>query len=127
MEMNTSEAATALGTKPRTLRTFLRAHAAYKNAGSGGRYDFTLGDIPVLKSRFDEWANGKKSVTVTTPSGKKMKTVIPDTPGIHPRYLRSRDPRVRAQIKELADARVDRLEASLKARGLHISQMRVSS
>lgn len=126
--MNTSEVAVELGTKPRTLRVFLRAHAAYKNAGSGGRYDFSANDIPVLRKRFAEWNTEKKStVQVTTSTGKVVKQKIaPDSPGVHPRLLRSRDPRVRAQIRKLAEERVDRLEASLKARGLHISQMRAS-
>lgn len=127
--MNTSQAADKLETDARTLRRFLRQDATYRNAGSGGRYEFTDRDVPKLKERFNKWREGAAAKTVsreTSSTPKVRKSRVKDNTGdvVSVRALNSRDPKVRAMIRARAEERVDRLEASLRERGLHISQMR---
>lgn len=108
-----SEAATELGTDGKTLRRFLRQDPTYKNAGSGGRYEFRTGDMPQLTEKFAEWQNRPKS------SKSSGVTLIEDAPGLT--YRQAKDP---AAVRAISQERVDRLEAALRAAGLHISQMR---
>jgi DNA-binding transcriptional MerR regulator len=128
--MNTSQAAAELGTTPRALRAFLRKDPTYRNAGSGGRYDFEPTDIPVLRKRFEAAKDDKVKQPKAPRPQKTRKNVFDGESSadrIHPTLLRSRDPKDRAMIKKLAEERVDRLEAALKARGLHISQSKANA
>jgi hypothetical protein len=53
------QVATILKTEPKTLRQFLRSDAStFEGVGSGGRYEFTDGDIPKIKEEFDKWREG---------------------------------------------------------------------
>lgn len=113
-----SEAAAELGTDGKTLRRFLRQDSTYKNAGSGGRYEFTTADMPKLTEKFNAWHNRPKSSKSTGVA------LIEDQPGLAHSIVRSRDPEDQARVRQLSRERVDRLEAALKAAGLHISQMR---
>lgn len=113
-----SEAAAELGTDGKTLRRFLRQDPTFTNAGSGGRYEFTTADMPKLRERFDAWANRPKNSKSTGVA------LIADGAGLPHSIVRSRNPQDRARVRELSKQRVDRLEAALKAAGLHISQMR---
>lgn len=127
--MNTSDAAARLETTPRVLRRFLRSDSTYRNAGSGGRYDFDETDLPTLRKRFDAWVSGKPAVSSGgSPRVGRQRTqsndngVSADTIPTH--MIRSRDPKTRAAIRAAAEARVDRLEKQLMAAGVHISQGR---
>lgn len=121
--MNTAEVAAKLDTTPKVLRRFLRADPTFNNAGSGGRYTFQPSDIPALKKRFSAWQDKNSS------RPKNVKAVQRIAPGdgvedmIDPALLRVRSRRQQEEIRRLAEARVDRLEEMLKAKGLHISQM----
>ena len=65
----TKAAAEACETTPRVLRQFLRASKNYESVGSGGRYAFTEGDLPELKTHFAAWLAEREaaqgSVTLT--------------------------------------------------------------
>jgi hypothetical protein len=113
-----SEAAAELGTDGKTLRRFLRQDPSFKNAGSGGRYEFTTADMPKLTEKFNAWHNRPKT------SRSVGQPMISDAAGLPHSIVRSRDPRDQARVRQLSQERVDRLEAALKAAGLHISQMR---
>lgn len=124
--MNTTDVASKLETSSKILRRFLRQDPTYNNAGAGGRYDFEAKDIPTLKKRFNEWvsknANRPRGAKVNSKrrlsKGDNRSDVIPVN------KIQSRNPRDRAAIRAAAEARVDRLEAMLKAQGLHISQIK---
>lgn len=50
------QVATILGTEAKTLRQFLRSSAStFEAVGSGGRYEFTKGDVDNIKKEFDAW------------------------------------------------------------------------
>ena len=115
MSMSTREAATELGTTPKVLRQFLRQDDTFGGVGSGARYIFNRNDLPRLKKRFAEWQGGRALSTVT-------KLDHDGSPGLSVDVLRRKDEKTRAMIKAQAEARVDRLEAMLMERGLHISQ-----
>ncbi|MGE3487462.1 MAG: hypothetical protein AB7L09_22300 [Nitrospira sp.] len=108
--------ATELNTDPKTLRRFLRQDPQYRNPGSGGRWMFTEDDVQIISKRFGEW-QGRPH---TSASGK---TLIEDVPGLEGRVIRSKTRTDRAAVRAITEARVNRLEAALKAKGLHISQM----
>lgn len=105
-----TEAAKELGTDAKTLRRFLRATDEFDNAGSGGRYEFSTPDIPLLKASFSRWQSGK---------GSRKRAVLGDAPGLS--HADAKDP---AKVRAITEARVDALEAALRERGLHISQMK---
>lgn len=113
--LSAAEAASELGTDPKTLRRFLRQDPNFVNAGSGGRYTFTDDDLPGLRDRFATWQGRPKSSKSST---------IEDKPGLPASVARSRKPSDVRAVRDLSTERVDRLEAALKAHGLHISQMR---
>lgn len=126
--MNTAAVADALSTTPKTLRRFLRADPTFTNAGSGGRYEFTEADIPGLKKRFGIWAGTR---VTRTPVGVESTPRVrdggnDDIPATEIRRIIRACGADRAEIRRLAAERVDRLEESLKARGLHISQPQVA-
>lgn len=112
------DAAAELGTDGKTLRRFLRTpDSGFIPVGSGGSYEFSTGDMPKLKTNFAKWnTRPSRNAVKTAPNG----TLITDAPGLDPRVARYD----RAAVQKLTAERVDRLEAALKARGLHISQMR---
>lgn len=126
--MNTREVAEALKTDPKRLRRFLRSDVTYRNAGQGGRYEFTEKDLPTLRKRFDAWQNGKPS----SPAKGD-----PDRPARRRRRGKDEVPAMGVEIAtkklstterekrdKLSRERVDRLEERLRAAGLHISQSR---
>lgn len=111
-----AEAAIELGTDPKTLRRLLRNSPDWTAPGSGGSWVFTTADLPKLKIL----VNGHQS---KPRGGAKGKSAIDDAPGLPARLVRSRDPKDIAAVRKHTQDRVERLEAALKARGLHISQM----
>lgn len=134
--MNTSEVAARLGTTPRALRIFIRQDPTYTNAGTGGHYDFSERDLPVMRKKFDAW-NASRSTrparVATTParSSRPKRTTYRannDTPiGTEicdPRVANRLSNTERQYIKDFNNFRVIRLENRLKELGLHISQMR---
>lgn len=114
-QLSAAEAAAKLGTDAKTLRRFLRQDATYMNAGSGGRYTFTTGDMPSLQSRFNAWAGRPRRVRNDLTMG--------DEAGLPWAVCKSKARKDIAAVRALSAARVDRLEAALMARGLHISQI----
>lgn len=114
--LTTREAAEAIGTTAKTLRAFLRQDDTFGGVGSGAKYAIKDADLPVLKKRFTDWAGTRKAPRV------EVQDV--DTPGLPASVLYRNDRATRAAVQAQAEARVDRLEALLKERGLHISQMR---
>lgn len=131
------EVADQVGTDPKTLRRFLRADVTYNNPGSGGRYVFKESDVPTIKKRFDAWCKnnpprGTTNGAIQTKPVKVRKVRVRDTEcktveeaAEHPElaYEGIIPPRLSQAERVAANARVDRLEAALKARGLHISQI----
>lgn len=118
-----SSAAAELGTDGRTLRRFLRtADSGFTPVGSGGSYEFTTSDMPKLRANFSKWNSRPSKNAVKTASNGE--TLIPDAPGVSARVANSRARADRAAVAKLTAERVDRLEAALRAKGLHISQMR---
>jgi DNA-binding transcriptional MerR regulator len=123
--VNTKQMADKIGTDTRTLRRFIRQDPTYKNAGSGGRYEFTDKDIPTLKDRFTKWRDGAEEKVSKTRSKKPSnveKFVDQDTP-MPVSMLGRRMTRSQREARDAASrARVDRLEERLRASGKHISQ-----
>lgn len=103
----------------RTLRRFLRTEdSGFQPVGSGGSYEFSTSDMPKLRAGFTKWnSRPSKNAVKTAPNGEML---ITDAPGLDPRVARHD----RAAVQKLTKERIDRLEAALKARGLHLSQMR---
>lgn len=127
--MNTSEVAAALETEPKVLRRFLRADANYANAGAGGRYEFTDADIPEMRERFNAWESEKASKPRAVTSTRRAKGLTQDEALASERLPRNVLGRKlyaseRSRRDAISRARVERLEAALLAKGLHISQMR---
>lgn len=89
------------------LRRWLRSHPAYQNAGSGGRYTFTTTELELLRERYNQPARDAKSKAKANSAGLPWSVAMND----------------RAAVRRISTERVDRLEAALKAAGLHISQM----
>ena len=108
-----AEIASELGTDGKTLRRLVRNAPQFKNAGSGARYVFTTADLPALRTLVDAH-NGKAKG-----SRAKGVSLIDDNPGLTVRE--ARDPEL---VRRITEERVDRLEAALRKRGMHISQMR---
>lgn len=107
-----TEAANELGIDAKTLRRLLRNPASgFEAPGSGGSWSFSTADLPKLKDLVADHNN--------KPTGKGRSRTISDAPG-----LSVRDARDPAKVRAITEERVDRLEAALKASGLHISQMR---
>lgn len=101
----------------RTLRRWLRDHSGFEAPGSGSKWVITTSMMPKIRSEFPKFINRpSKSAHKTNTNGESM---IPDHPGLTARQ--AKDP---AAVRKITKERVDRLEAALKARGLHISQMR---
>lgn len=129
--MNTRETAEAIGTDPKRLRRFLRADATYRNAGQGGRYEFTKKDLPTLKKRFDAWSakNAKPADGApVSPRRRRAKDEVGPVPAhVANVPAHALTPEQRAEVRRVSEARVDRLEEKLMAAGLHISQMRARS
>lgn len=112
--------ASELNTEARTLRRFLRDDPTYRNAGSGGRYTFTMSDMPTLKKRFAKWQAGVESRRAKRDTSglvnkPKLQEVEPDVIDI---------PKCTPALRRLEREQIDRLENKLKACGLHISQLR---
>lgn len=110
-----------LDTEPRTLRRFLRDDVTYRNAGSGGRYEFTARDLPTLKKRFVGWQAGveaRRAKRDTSGLQKKTKANEPEPDVID---IPKCTPQLRAKERE----QIARLEDRLKQCGLHISQLKV--
>lgn len=113
--LSTREVAERLNTSPKVVRQFFRADDTFGGVGSGARYAVNEKDMPRLAKRFEVWSEGK-AVTTTNE--------VPDRPGLPvARLSGTLTTSQRAERDRLTRERVDRLEASLKERGLHISQM----
>lgn len=120
--MNTREVAEKLGTDPRRLRRFLRSDNTYRNAGQGGRYEFTDKDLPTLKKRFAAWDETASKSKATEAPKRRGPREVPAMPvEVAVKKLTASE---RKRRDRLSRERVDRLEAALKAKGLHVSQRR---
>jgi hypothetical protein len=117
--LSTRDTADRLSTTPKILRQFLRQDDTFGGVGSGARYGIEEKDIPRLKARFEAWGQGRKNVWPV-----KKDSDTDGSPGLPTSVLRARDRRTREMVARQAEERVNRLEAMLRERGLHISQMR---
>jgi predicted transcriptional regulator len=129
MMLTTRQVAEELGTTPKTLRTFLRKDDTFGGVGSGSRYSFDKKDLPRLKKRFQEWVSGTGNYEGDKPKGAIVngKAYIKGEgeKGMDKSILTKKlNKAERDEIRRKAAARVDRLEAALKSRNLHISQMK---
>lgn len=118
--LSTKAVAETLSTEPRTLRRFLRDDPTYRNAGSGGRYEFTDRDIATLKKRFAAWQRGveaRRSKRDT--SGLQNR---PKTPAVEPETIVI--PKCTPELRAEARAQEARLLARLAECGLSVAQMR---
>lgn len=120
--LSTRQIADELGTTPKILRQFLRQDDTFGGVGSGARYSLDKKDLPRLKKRFQEWAGDRalmKGKSYIKGEGEKgMSTSV-----LKKKKLTQAE---KDEIKRKADARIDRLEAALRAKGLHISQRKAT-
>lgn len=132
--LDTRAVAEYLNTTPKTLRQFLRSpQSTFTAVGSSSRYEFTQRDLPTIQKRFSEWSAGRSPVVVTPTRAPRVvhlaerRTVdrdraVWDEEG--PITLADlRDPRVRAQVRAIAQEQERRLDEMLLAVGLHVTQM----
>lgn len=130
--MDTATVAQHLGTTPRKLRAFLRSDGStFVAVGSGARYDFTEDDLPALRTRWAAWSG----TTAPTPTPAPVVRPADDSQRRKDAEVWAeegsvalpdiRNPKVRADVRRIAKAQEDRLDALLLAAGLHITQMRV--
>lgn len=123
--MDSKAAAERLETTPRTLRRFLRSDPHFNNAGAGGKYSFDEADFLTLKKRFTAWRDENAGKGSNTPTKRKLTSDENDPTAMPLEILGRRLSRnERAERDRRSRERVDRLEAALKEKGLHISQMR---
>lgn len=118
--LNSKTVASELGTEPRTLRRFLRDDPTYRNAGSGGRYNFTERDLPTLRKRFANWQAGveerrAKRDTSGLVNKPKINREEPDVIDI---------PKCTPALRRKEREQVERLEARLRECGLHVTQLK---
>jgi hypothetical protein len=116
---DTKAAAERIGTTPKKLRQFLRSDPTFRNAGAGGKYAFSDADLVVLEKRFNAKAPAAEAKARTPRRQVKDTDFILTTDQLHRGLTRSERERRDAASRE----RVDRLEARLRAAGLHLSQM----
>jgi hypothetical protein len=113
-----SEAAAKLDIQPKLLRKLLREDRTLKAPGSGASWSFTDEHLPLLETIVQAHTDRPKgSKTART-------TPITDDAGLPAAVCRSNSRADRAAVRRISAERVDRLEAALKAAGLHISQLR---
>lgn len=134
--MDTRAVADAIGTDSKLLRRFLRDKTtSFIPCGSGSRYSFTPEDVEGITREFGPWQVRQAAKAAQKPA--KLRTEATRAPGTQadrdavvwaedgPVTLEDiRVPRVRAIVRERAQAAEDRLNALLLAKGLHVSQMR---
>lgn len=102
-KLSARDLAEKIGTDPKTLRRFLRENDSFRNPGSGGRYQFTIKEAASVEKAFNAWrVNSPRRAQTPRDASAKSKTQRGD--------------------KDAVRARMDALEASLKASGKHISQ-----
>lgn len=112
-----AEAAAKIGAPHETkaelkaFRDFLRKGSTFARPARGKSWNFTTADLPLLKSKYAEFSTTRRTRTVREGSD-----------AIDSRLLKPRSAEDRARVKKISEDRVDRLEAGLKAAGLHISQ-----
>ena len=118
--LSTGTVSTRLNTTARTLRRFLRDDPTYRNAGSGGRYQFTERDMTTLEKRFADWERGVESRRAKRDtSGLQNK---PATPSVEPETIVI--PKCTPELRRKERAQIDALEARLRECGLSVAQMR---
>lgn len=124
--MDTKQMAAELNTEPKILRRFLRADSRYDNAGAGGRYVFTDDMLPDMREHFLAWL-GEKATKPTKTRASQAAAPSDDLASQRmPRNILGRRlyASERTRRDAISRARVDKLEAALLAKGLHISQMK---
>lgn len=115
--LSTRQVAEQLGCTPKVVRQFFRSDDSIANVGSGARYTVDVKDMARIKRRFNEWMGDRALAN--------REDEQPDRPGIPVARLSGKlTSKQRAERDRLTKERVDRLEASLRARGLHVSQMK---
>lgn len=105
--LSAPQLAAEIGTDPKTLRRFLRENDSFRNPGSGKRYTFTPREAESVKRAFNAW-DGTRTRRQTTGDTRP----------------KNKSERTAAEREKRAKERVDALETSLRARGVHIDQHR---
>lgn len=116
--MDVKRVAQALEVEPKKLRQFLRSDAKYQSPGAGGRYDLSGFSIAELQNAYDVWAR------VTTPRKTRSEPETTDDADEHDETPPLPMGASREQVKAHTAQRVARLEERLRARGLHLAQMK---
>lgn len=106
--LSATQLAAQIGTDPKTLRRFLRENDSFRNPGSGKRYVFSAREAASVEKAFRAW-DGKRSRRSQTTGDTRPK---------------NKSERTAAEREKRAKERVDALETSLRARGVHIDQHR---
>lgn len=126
--MTPKEVADKLGVSAKTLRSFLRRDPKYKSPGSGGSYDLSRFKFADIEKEFNAWRNAitprarrssaQAEELIAPLSGNSR--ALPVT-----RLRRGEVPDdVKQDARRINQERINRLEAALLSRGMHISQMR---
>lgn len=105
-----------VGTDARTLRRFLRDDPTYRNAGSGGRYEFTSRDLPTLKKRFATWEAGvasRRAQRDTSGLQRKRQTAEPEPDVIV-------IPKMTPELRRREAEQIARLQARMRECGLQM-------
>lgn len=116
--MDVKRVAQALEVEPKKLRQFLRSDSKYQSPGAGGRYDLSGFSIAELQNAYEIWARVTTSRKARVEPEQTDESA--DTDETPPLPMGAS----REQVKAHAAERVARLEARLRARGLHLAQMK---
>lgn len=116
--MNSKEAAALLGVDAKVLRKLCREN---ENFGKQieGKWSFSKTDIARIRSHI-EFQNSK---TVNRPVNR-VNSSDEELTEMQKRILSRRDRKLNREVAERHLQRVDRLEARLRAAGVHLSQQR---
>lgn len=118
--MDVKTAAAALEVNPKRFRQFLRSNAKYQSPGTGGRYDLSGFSVEQLRADFESWQKvSKPRISRDEPEELNDDEELEQAEELPALPLGAS----REQVRAHANARVARLEALLRAKGLHLSQM----
>lgn len=61
------QVASRIGTDAKTLRKFFRSTSSpYSSVGQGGRYEFPVSQLPLIRRQFLAWQEGKRAIITKT-------------------------------------------------------------
>ena len=130
--MDANQLAEKLGTTGKKLRNFIRKSGVVTTVGSGGKYDFDKSDVVRVTKRWNEHTSGKSAASprpaapVNATGGPIPSHVSTGDDTIPLRVALSNNPNTRREVRRLARARDERLQAQLRATNSHITQSGVA-